>query len=144
MSWQSKVLGLCKKYGSAAKFAATTLLNAVVPGSPAVISLVERAFDSAQKSGQDDWEINVAKQLQTTSDNQARLEQMLDVLGSDLHELLAELVHIKQMPRQSEQRLVQRVEEVLADAKANREEWQSVSRKLDGIAHRFDRLVTVP
>ena len=132
MSWQSKVLGLCKKYGSSAKFAATTILGAVVPGSPAVISLVEQAFDAAQKSGQDDWEINVAKQLQTTADNQARLEQMLDVLGGDLQHVFAQMANLQQMPDLARQMLEIR--------RANDARCQEATQKLDVIAHRFDRL----
>jgi hypothetical protein len=140
MSWQSKVLGLCKKYGSSAKFAASTLLGAVLPGSPAVISLVEMAFDAAQQSGQDVWEINVAKQLQTTAENQARLEQLLDVLSGDLQKYIAKIAYIKQMPDQSDEEAVQLVEQVLATAKANHGYWRDVTEKLNGIAHRFDRL----
>jgi GTP1/Obg family GTP-binding protein len=123
---------LCKKYGSSAKFAATTILGAVVPGSPAVISLVEQAFDAAQKSGQDDWEINVANQLQTTADNQVRLEQVLDVLGSELQHVFAQMASLQQMPEVARQ--------MLEVARANDARCQEAARKLDGIAHRFDRL----
>ena len=84
MSWQSKVLGLVKKYGEGAKFAAKTILSEAIPGSPVILALAESAFDAAQKTAQDDWEINLEKQVKTTAENQARLEQMLDILSTDL------------------------------------------------------------
>src|SRR5438477_417118 len=49
--WKGKLFGLVKKYGSAARFAATTVLNAVVPGAPAVVGLVSQAFDAAMVRG---------------------------------------------------------------------------------------------
>ncbi len=132
MAWQSKVLELCKKYGGAAKFAAKTILGAVIPGSPAVIDLVEQAFDAAQKSAQDEWEMNLSKSIQTTAENQVRLEEMLDVLGGELQYLFAQMASLEQMPDLAQQ--------MLAVARANDARCLEAVQKLDFIASRFSRL----
>jgi hypothetical protein len=132
MSWQNKVLCLVKKYGAPAKFAASTILNAVIPGSPVVIALVEQAFGAVEKTAQDDWELNLSKQVQTTAENQARLEQMLDILGSDLQHLFAQVADFERMPEIAK-KLVETSQQ--SDARL-----QDAVKKLDGVAHRFDHL----
>ena len=46
-----------------------------------MIALVEMAFDAAEKTAQDDWEINISRRVETTAENQERIEQMLDILS---------------------------------------------------------------
>lgn len=132
MSWQSKVLGLVKKYGAPAKFAATTLLNAVVPGSPAVVSLVEKAFDTAQKTAHDQWELDLSKQLQTTAENQARLEELLELLGGDLQNLFERVASLEQFPDTARQ--------LIEEARTRDAAFRDAVAKLDAVAKRFDRL----
>lgn len=132
MSWQNKVLGLVKKYGAPAKFAATTLLNAVIPGSPAVVSLVEKAFDAAQKTAHDRWELDLAKQLQTTAENQARLEELLDILNGELLHLFERVAALDQFPDPARQ--------LIDEARARDAAFRDAVVKLDAVAKRFDRL----
>lgn len=132
MGWQSKVLELVKKYGAPAKFAASTILNAVIPGSPAVIALVEKAFDSAEKTAQDDWELNLAKQLEATAENQVRLDQMLGILSGELRQLFEQVAGLEKMPEIA-RRLVE--ESRKSDAR-----FRETAEKLDAVAQRFDHL----
>ena len=132
MSWQSKVLGLVKKYGSPAKFAASTILNAVIPGSPFVIALVEEAFDSVQKTAQDDWESNLSKQMKTSADNQTRLEQVLEILGGDLKHLFAKVASYETRPEIARK--------LVEASRQNDARLQAAVEILGGVAHRFDHL----
>jgi hypothetical protein len=132
MSWQSRVLGLVKNYGAPAKFAASVILNAVIPGSPAVIALIEQAFNTAEKTAQDDWEVGLSKQVQTTAENQARLEQMLDILGGKLQYLFAQIASFEKMPEIAEK--------LVAESRKSDPRFQAAASELDGIAHRFDHL----
>ncbi len=131
MSWQSKVLGLCKKYGSSAKFAATTILG-IVPGGAALTPLIEKVFDTAQQSAQDDWEQNLAKQVQLTAENVSRLDQILELLGGDLQHLMAQMASLQQMPAMARN--------LLEIARDNDDRAKAALGKLDLIVHRFDRL----
>lgn len=132
MNWQSKVLGLVKRYGAPAKFAATTLLNAIIPGSPAVVSFVEKAFDTAQKTAHDQWELDLSKQVQTTAENQARLEELLDVLGGELQNLFERVAGLEQMPELARQ--------LIEESRERDAAFRDAVGKLDAVAKRFDHL----
>lgn len=132
MSWQSKVLQLVKKYGAPAKFAATTILNAVIPGSPAVISLVEKAFDTAGKTAQDDWELDLSRKLQTTNENQERLEKILDVLGGELATLFEQVAKLEKLPAAARQ--------LIETSRKTDESLRNAIHKIDAVVLRFDRL----
>lgn len=132
MGWQKKVLELVKTYGAPAKFAASTILSAVIPGSPAVIALVEKAFDTAEKTAQDDWELNLAKQLEATTENQVRLDQMLGILSSDLRQLFEQVVGLEKMPEIARQ--------LVEESQKNDASFRESIEKLDAVAQRFDHL----
>ena len=80
MSWTTTLLELCKRYGSAAKFAANTVLSAVLPGSPAVIALVEQAFETVEEKADNQWDLRVDQRLEASEADLQRLSGVLDVL----------------------------------------------------------------
>lgn len=132
MSWQSKILGLCKKYGSSAKFAVTTVLGTVIPGSPALVALIEQAFDAAKQTAQDDWEISVSKQLDATAADVARIEQVLTIVGENLMQSLEVVSRLESLPDMAKQQLAT---SLTTDART-----QETLRKLNEVAKQFDVL----
>jgi parallel beta-helix repeat protein len=132
MNWKSKILALCKKYGAGAKFAAQTVLGAILPGGSGVVALVDKAFDSAEKKAQDDWEINLSKGVEASAEELERLSEVLDVLGGDLNLVTAQVARMERLPDVA----IQLVETALAtDARC-----QEAARRLEGLAQRFERL----
>jgi uncharacterized protein YjbI with pentapeptide repeats len=128
MDLKRKLLGLCKKYGSAAKFVATTILG-LVPGGPALTPLVEKVFDTAQQAAQDEWEQNLAK---LTAENVARLDGILDILSGDFQHVMEQLARLQEVPEQAVRQL-----KILRE---NDERCRAGFGKLDTIMERFDRL----
>jgi len=53
MSWKDRAIELCKRYGAPAKFAAKTILGAVLPGSPVVVELVSEILDPLAATAND-------------------------------------------------------------------------------------------
>jgi formylglycine-generating enzyme required for sulfatase activity len=90
MAWQLKAQELIKRYGASAKFAAKLVLSATVPGSPAVVELVEKALDCAHETTRDN--------LEATSADLNRLESTLDVLLGELHPLMDKLRRLQHVP----------------------------------------------
>jgi hypothetical protein len=131
VTWPSKVLSLCKKYGAPAKFAATTILS-IVPGGPALSPLIETIFDTAQQAAQDDWEEKLSDRVQLTAENVSQLEKVLDILGGDLQYLMAQLSSLEHMPAMARQ--------LLEIAQKNDDRAKAAIAKLDLIVQRFDRL----
>lgn len=131
VGWKSKVLALCKKYGASTKFAVTTILG-IVPGGPALTPLIEKVFDTAQKSAQDDWESNLAKQVQLTGDNVARIDQILDILGRDLQHLMAQMASLQHMPGMAAQLLI--------IARDTDDRCKAAINKLDQLSHQAARI----
>jgi hypothetical protein len=99
MSLTAKALDLIKRFGAPAKFAAKIVLSAVVPGSPAVIELVEKVLDSAHETVKDN--------LSTLADpaDLQRVEQMLDLLNGTLQPLMGRLSRLERMPDVARQTL---------------------------------------
>ena len=131
MTWIDKALTLVKKHGAAAKFATRVILG-TIPGGAVLIPVTDEIFDAAGDAAQDNWEQNVSDQIQLTSDNVARLDQVLDILSGDLQYLMAQIASLQQTPE-----LAARLLEV---AKENDDRCQVAFAKLDTIVQRFDRL----
>ncbi|HYT93052.1 MAG TPA: right-handed parallel beta-helix repeat-containing protein [Gemmataceae bacterium] len=132
MSWQSKILALCKKYGSGAKFAASTILGAVLPGGSSVVGLVDKAFTSAEKKAQDQWEIDLAKQVEASAAELERLGEVLDLLSGDLSFVTAQVARLERLPDVAAQ--------LVETALATDQRCQEAARRLEALARRFERL----
>ena len=132
MSWQQKVLRLAKLYGPAAKFAAKAVLGVVLPGSPAVVQLVEQALDCAHETAKEMWEIDERLVPAASEADLRRLEEVLGVLDSELPALMAQMARLEAVPD-----LALRV---LNTAVATDDRVQSALYKLTTLAMRFDRL----
>src|SRR5262249_3244214 len=132
MSWKTKLLELCKKYGAAAKFAATTIMGAVLPGSPAVVSLVEQAFDSAEKKADNEWQIAVGRHIEATTADLDRLADMFDVLLGDMQHVTAQVARLQALPDVAGQ--------IVETALVLDTRCQESARRLEALACRFERL----
>src|SRR5262245_18550095 len=131
MSWKSHLLGLCKKYGSGARFAAGTVLGALLPGSAAVVELVGKAIECGEKKGQDEWEDILVHDVKASAAELERLGEVLGVLQNELGPLTAQVARLGHLPDVA----AQLVETALAtDARC-----QEAARQLEGLARRFDR-----
>ena len=132
MSWQDKALGLCKRFGAPAKFAAKLTLGALLPGSPAVVELVCGVLDCVHETTKDHLEFDAAKMRSASAADLQRVEQVLDVLNGDLAALMAQLTHLEQVPDIARQ--------MLDTALATDESCRQAAHRLDELARRFDRL----
>ncbi len=129
MSWASKLLELCRRYGKPAKLAASSILGAILPGSPAVIALVEQAFDTAEEKGQDHWEMKVDQRLDASAGDLERLGEVLDLLQGELQHLTAQVVRLPDFAPQ-----------IIETALTSDARCQEAARRLESLAGRFDRL----
>ncbi len=96
MSWKSTLLEFCKRHGEMGKFAAKTVLGAVLPGSPVVVDLVGRALDCAVETGKDHWDI--ANEPAMSDADAARLAEVLDLLQGNLAALIPTLMPLQSVP----------------------------------------------
>ncbi|HWG43760.1 MAG TPA: hypothetical protein VN688_13310 [Gemmataceae bacterium] len=90
MSLKGKALGLCKRLGAPAKFAAKLALGAMLPGSPAVVELVCGVLDCVHETAKDTLEFDAAKMRAASAADLQRVEQVrllgshYSVAGSDV------------------------------------------------------------
>lgn len=132
MSLVQKALGLVKRFGAPVRFAAGIVLNAALPGSPAVVQLVEKVLECVHETAKDNYRFDESKLPACTSAEFRRIEEILDILGGDLQELLTKLAPLATVPDTA-----LRVLEVTLQTDRN---CQVAVTKLDVLAHRFDRL----
>src|SRR5262249_10268313 len=126
MAWYQKAQDLLKRYGAPAKFAAKLVLGATIPGSPAVIELIEQALDCARETAKDNLEASPA--------DLGRLEQALDVLSGEMQPLMTNLARLEQLPDQAR--------EILEVALANDEVCRKSARLLEQCAGQFERVAS--
>jgi TPR repeat protein len=129
MAWNDRALSICGKLGPAAKFAAKTVLNAVIPGSPAVVELVCDAFECVADSAR---AADIDRALGASPEDLKRLEQVLTILDTDLHTAMAQVADLQDVPDKAER--------ILNLTLTLDERSQAAMRQLDAIARRFDRL----
>jgi hypothetical protein len=132
MSWQEHTVALCRRLGPAGKSAARVVLDAVLPGSPAVVELVGQALDCVTQTTRDNWAINSDREPSGSSADRDRLGEVMDVLSGDLASLVAQVAALEAMPDAARQ--------VLNTALATDDRVQSALDKLVGLARGFDRL----
>lgn len=132
MSLVQKALGLVKRFGAPIRFAAGIVLNAALPESPAVVQLVEKVLECVHETAKDNYAFDESKLPACTSAEFRQIEDILDILGGDLQELLTKLAPLETLPDTA-----LRVLEVSLRTDRN---CQVAVTKLDVLAHRFDRL----
>ncbi len=130
--WKATVLGLVKKYGGVARFAATTVLNAALPGAPVVVELVGKAIDAAQSAAQDNWEQTLERALAANAAELERVGEVFGVLAGDLDSLMRHVAALDGMPEAADR--------ILRVALASDERVRVALVRLEGLASRFDRL----
>jgi hypothetical protein len=88
MSLKQKVTHLFACYGAPVRFAAETILGAVLPGSPAVVELVLKTIDCARETSKDVIDYDQSHEPAATPADLKRVEQILDLLADDLHSIM--------------------------------------------------------
>ena len=101
-------------------------------GGAGVAGLVNKAFDSAEKKAQDDWEINLAKQVEASAAELERLGEILDLLSGDLSFVTAQVARMERMPEVATQ--------LVETALATDSRCQEAAKRLETLARRFERL----
>jgi TPR repeat protein len=129
MAWNDRVLSIARKLGPAAKFAARTVLTAVIPGSPGVIELVCDAFECVQDTARD---AALDRAPAASTEDLQRLDEILAVLDTDLHTAMAQVADLQDVPGKAER--------IINLTLALDDRSQIALRKLDAAARRFDRL----
>jgi TPR repeat protein len=129
MAWNDRALAICRTLGPAAKFAAKTVLSAVIPGSPAVIELVAAAFECVADTAR---AADLDRAIAASPADLQRLEQVLTILDTDLHTAMAQVADLADVPDKAER--------ILNLTLALDERSQAAVRKLDDVVRRFDRL----
>ena len=132
MSWKEKVVGLYRRFGAPAKFAAKLVLGSVVPGGSAVVELVGAALDCVHETVRDQIELDEAKMPAATAADLQRLEGVLDILSGDLEALTAQMAALESLPDVARQQL--------DVALATDDRCRAALGKLDGLAKGFDVL----
>jgi TPR repeat protein len=129
MAWTDRAISICRKLGPAAKFAAKTVLGAVIPGSPAVVELVCDALEVVSDTARD---CDMARALGASPADLERLEQVLTILDTDLHTAMAQVADLQDVPDKAER--------ILNLTLTLDERSAAAMRQLDAVARRFDRL----
>ncbi len=129
MAWSDRAVSICRKLGPAAKFAAKTVLGAVIPGSPAVVALVCDALEVVVDTARDR---DIDRALGASPEDMQRLEQVLTILDTDLHTAMAQVADLQDVPDKAQR--------ILNLTLTLDERSQAAMRQLDAVARRFDRL----
>ncbi len=132
MSWKDKAVGLHKRFGAPAKFAAKLILGAVVPGGPAVVQLVGEVLDCVHETAKDNLAIDEKRMPAATPADLQRVEEILDVLNGSLEFLMAQVVALADVP--------QAAQKAVDAALVTDQRCRDAVRRIDNLARRFDRL----
>jgi F-box protein 11 len=131
MSISVKVVGIVKKLGPAAKFATRFLLNAYLPGSPAVIDLAGALIDCAVETAKGVYDYDNTRQPAASDKDLKQLEQIFDLMDTQMPHLMAQLARLETLPDVAAQ--------VLEAALATDARCQDAARRLEELARRTDR-----
>src|SRR5262245_39698396 len=101
-----------------------------MPGAPAVVALLEKAFDTAQDTAQDQWEQRLEQVARTNAAELERLGEMLGLLAGELDSLVMQVAELDELPEAANR--------ILRLALATDEKMRSALGRLEGIAGRFD------
>ena len=129
MSWKAKAAAFIKQVGPAAKFAATTALSVMVPGSPAVIELVKQVLDCATESADQVWQVE--KDGNTAPDLE-RVGRLLEDMQATMDTTLAQLAALDGLPDAARR--------IMDVALANDVKLRDAGNQLQTLVAGFDRL----
>src|SRR5262249_49308493 len=132
MSVQQKVPALFRRFGRPAAFAVRHVLEAVLPGSPALIELVGQVLDCARETSAGQFDLDESGLPAIGGSDLKCVEDVLDVLGSDLQTLLAQVAAFEKAPELADQ--------VLEVALATDDRCRVAVRRLCQLAVRCGRL----
>ncbi len=128
----NKALGIIKRFGGPAKFAARVILHTALPGSGAVVNLVDKVLDCVHETARDNWELDLERLLTATQADLGRVEQLLDLLSGELAGLTAQVAALEAVPEAARQ--------IVAVALATDQRCRESLGKLDRLAQGFDLL----
>ena len=89
MALKPKVIALWQRHGAAIHIAANVVLEACLPGSPAVLKLVSSVFDCVIQKTHDQPDFDESKLPLAGAEDWQRVDQMLDILAGELQVVLA-------------------------------------------------------
>ena len=132
MSLKQKIITLFKRHGDSIKFASGLVLEAVLPGSPAVVKLVSGVLDCAIQTSRGQPDFDESKLPRATQEDLKRVGQILDVLGSDLQTLAGQVATLETLPEAAKQ--------LVSVTLATNKRCRTALHKLDHLAQHFDCL----
>lgn len=132
MALKEKVITLFKRYGAPVKFATNLILNAVLPGSPAVIDLVNKVLDCCTQTAKDQPDFDEKKLPSATPEDLKRVEEVLDVISGDLQTVVTQVAALQGLPDAAKK--------ILEAALRTDDRCRVALKRLDAIGRRFDRL----
>ena len=132
MAWKESLSNFFRKYGPASKMVAVTVLNFTLPGSAAIINLVENAFDTAEKVAENDWEDRLRKAAECNVAELDRLGQLIEILQGELSSFCDVAHSLKDQPGKIDALLKRMLKQ---DAKL-----QESVMLLRGIGKQFERV----
>lgn len=132
MALKEKVITLFNRYGAPVKFATNLILNAFLPGSPAVIDLVNKVLDCCTQTAKDQPDFDEKKLPASTAEDLKRVEEVLDVISGDLQTVVTQVTALQGLPDAAKK--------ILEAALQTDERCHAALKRLDAIGRRFDRL----
>jgi serine/threonine protein kinase/Leucine-rich repeat (LRR) protein len=132
MALQHKVLALLTRFGVPGKLAVKQVLSVALSGSSALTDLVGQALDAAAETSPGRFEVDETRLPPASASDLKCIEEILDLLGSALPALLAQLVSLEKTPDLAGQ--------VLEIALVTDERCWAAVRRLQQLALRCDRL----
>lgn len=98
MTLAQRVKALTTSYGTPVKFAVEMILQTFLPGSPALIELVAKTFDTVQETAEDSLAADAHLAQLASADELQRIEGLLDTFSQQLPDLLSRLAGLEQVP----------------------------------------------
>lgn len=128
MSLPSKIGPLFQRFGPAARRAIKIILSTALPGSAAVVELIDALVEYAGESETG----SAAAAAYATSEDLQRVEAMLDIVTGDLQTLMGQVAALEAQPHLAQQ--------IVQAAWHTDERYRAALHQLDRLAQRFDRL----
>lgn len=132
MEMKRKAIELIKRFGAPVRFAVGLILKATLPSGSAFAALIEKVFECVHETAKDEYDFDESKLPSVSECDFLRIEQILDILGSDLRELLEKVCLLEQVP--------ERAAQILEVALQTDQSCMVAVSKIDALALRFDRL----
>ena len=125
-----KAVGLYARFGEPIRFGAKVVLGTLLPGSPAVVELIEELLERAQEAAE--GRSKRMSPLAATAEDLKRAEALLDLLGGDLRVLLGQVAALEGLPDAAQR--------ILTVSLEMDDRVQAAVGRLDALVQSFDRL----